>query len=173
MTTTLILRSAIDFVNAWPVTVDPSELEGEETTLESVKLMFAKSITSMSMDDSNMTLFLEDRELISQLIGWLSLEVPITSSVEFADDIHMSGALALGNLCRSDASCELLVNKYAVMPPLLKLISSETERLALSVTHKGVKIVLKVVHAVAGAIKNISLCGRSIIDEREHPFNSR
>lgn len=109
------------------------------------------------------------------------------------DEIRMYGALSLGNLCRSDATCGILATPpNEIIPALLTMIIFELERLkdfhnAVAELNGGssgevgneakrimkieIKSIVQLLHAGIGALKNLSLCGKILLIYDGH-FNA-
>ena len=179
-----ILSATMDFIET--TTTHPShqekQKEQEGFSLESVKQLLVKVVTSTTMSDGNMRYLIEAQTIISRLISWTT----VYGLGEVLDDeIRMSGALCLGNIGRSgmffsplvliydgnclDETCVKLVKIYHCEDALLKMVEVEYRRLKESQIIKEEAMVhIKVIHAVLGALKNLSLAidTRPILGEK-------
>jgi hypothetical protein len=104
----------MDFIEATPSRLAPpkqgqSEMQEEEEeeeedqvdkekTLDAVKKLLAKVVTSTTMSDGNMRYLIQQKTIISRFISWTSVQ---GIGVDLEDEIRMSGALCLGNIGRS------------------------------------------------------------------------
>ncbi|TPX38360.1 hypothetical protein SmJEL517_g00347 [Synchytrium microbalum] len=135
------------------------------TTYTDIRRTVSRIVTLVTMNDANMVDMPKKAEIINRFKRWMTLVRQV--SVDDDDDdedqededeeVRMSGALCLGNLARSDETCATLVKTHNVVPALVKLLRLETERLRMAQTGEDTKMGLKVVHAVIGALKNLSL----------------
>lgn len=72
------------------------------------------------------------------------------------EEVRMTGALCIGNIARSDKTCSTLMKIHRVGPFLLALLEKETA-IIIAGRNEQTKHSIKVIHAVVGALKNISL----------------
>ncbi|TPX57100.1 hypothetical protein PhCBS80983_g04062 [Powellomyces hirtus] len=149
-----LLEHLLDFVDhrpqAKPLDVDEDDL----LTYLEVRKAVSRTATLVTMNDANMLDITQKGATIERFKQWTLNGTGGTDVVE-EDEIRMSGALAIGNLARSDSTCIALVQKHGVAPALLDLLQLEIQRAKEpNVEGKGI---IKVVHAVIGALKNLSL----------------
>ena len=117
----------MDFIEATPSRLAPpkhtqeeEEEEEEEvqdgTTLDTVKQLLAKVVTSTTMSDGNMRYLIEQKTIISRFISWTCVR---GIGVDLDDEIRMSGALCLGNIGRSGMMMALLSNQTVLFSFLI------------------------------------------------------
>ncbi|KAJ3301884.1 hypothetical protein HDV03_000251 [Kappamyces sp. JEL0829] len=161
MVHSLVVAAVMDFIDTKSSytpekdeDTDPAEDE-HETTLESVKLLLAKVVTASTMSDSNMKYLITQSGVIERFLGWTKAS---GNGEKLDDEIRMTGALCIGNIARSDETCEKLVRTFHVVQPLLDVVKLEGARLETAKYGKDeTKLVIKVIHAALGALKNLSL----------------
>jgi len=131
-----------------------------------VRKLVSKITTVTTMNDENMKELSFSLPVLARLKRWMELG----DGGREEDEIRMAGALCIGNLARSDQTCEALVKIHNVVPALMKLFSLEMIRLN-SAKHDitqieeeerkeakdELKSIVQVIHAVIGALKNLSL----------------
>ncbi|KAJ3310231.1 Rap1 GTPase-GDP dissociation stimulator 1 [Boothiomyces sp. JEL0838] len=149
METSGLLLRLLDFIDTNP-DFDSSETVDGETSLDSINVLLAKVVTSITMSDVNMTVLTDKPEIIKRFIRWMS-DSHIEQVHALFDDIRMSGALCI------DKTCLKLVKEHGVVEPLLQLAQIEINRLNIIHNKSEIKPVIKVIHAVIGAFKNLSL----------------
>ncbi|KAJ3038533.1 Rap1 GTPase-GDP dissociation stimulator 1 [Rhizophlyctis rosea] len=150
-----LLDVFLDFVDHRPV----SDLELEPETVEmyqDVRKTVSRIVTLVTMNDTNMTEIPSKPEIINRFKVWMTSGIQSGNEAE-EDEIRMSGALCIGNLARSDETCKALVHRHGVAQSLLDLLGLEIDRLKTSGLREETKSTIKVLHAVVGALKNLSL----------------
>ncbi|KAJ3357517.1 Rap1 GTPase-GDP dissociation stimulator 1 [Entophlyctis luteolus] len=122
--------------------------------------------------DANMMEIPKHSDVMNRFKQWLTLGFHTGKELE-EDDIRMSGALCVGNLARSDESCKALMKEHNIGSALLQLLTMEVDRAKqeheVLITGAGpdssavaaVRSCVKVIHAVVGAFKNLSIAGLS------------
>ena len=111
--------------------------------------------------------------VLSRFLSWLrfGFSINVESLIE-EDAIRMNGALSIGNLARSDETCVELARTYDVASPMIELLRLELERWQNCTKIEERKSMIKVIHAVIGAFKNLSLpCTCSIFDKFRHDID--
>ncbi|KAJ3068209.1 Rap1 GTPase-GDP dissociation stimulator 1 [Podochytrium sp. JEL0797] len=169
-----LLNVLLDFVDHRPTYVLPisedldEDDEDEVPKYTEIRKRISRIVTLVTMNDANMTEIPTHPLLMTRFKQWLTLGVssPHPASLQEEDEIRMSAALCIGNLARSDDACNVLVGKHEVAPALLALLEMEVERVKKGSAGmaegdvKGVgevKSCVKVIHAVVGAFKNLSI----------------
>jgi hypothetical protein len=135
-------------------------------TFDEIRKNMSTLITSVTMHgilliislDSNMSLLIEQSAFVNHLKKWMNL-----SDSRDEEDIRMCAALCVGNLARSDDSCSKLILKYHIESFLIPLLQFEHDKTVSMSAENRSKKLLKVIHATAGALKNLSLSGKTII----------
>ncbi|KAI8898642.1 armadillo-type protein [Globomyces pollinis-pini] len=161
-----LMDHMIDFINIWP---DYVPMEQSEINLKTVKIAISKIITTVTHSDYIMIEVLKHPSTVSHFINWMEAK-DVPSDADLDDDVRMTGALCIGNLARSDESCYKLVYDHHIVSPLVKLLKVESERLKSdSIERTESKHLIRVLHAVIGAFKNLSLAEkvRSEVGELE------
>lgn len=104
-------------------------------------------------------LTLHQPAVIQRFKTWLSYGFTIhTESPIEEDEIRMNGALSIGNLARSDETSTKLLHDYDTGAALLELLRMEVNRFMGNFQVKEeFKSLVKVLHAVVGTFKNLSL----------------
>nr|KAJ3419462.1 hypothetical protein HK105_006932 [Polyrhizophydium stewartii] len=154
-----LLDVLLDFVDHRPThRPPPREDFGDDAyDYELIRRTVSRVVTSVTMNDDNMAELPRHEMIVRRFLVWMSSGLN-TSTHKEEEEIRMSGALCIGNLARSDATCKMLVEKHNVGPALVSLIKLEAERLrAVSGARDEAKSSIKVLHAVIGALKNLSL----------------
>ncbi|KAJ3219756.1 hypothetical protein HDU67_009568 [Dinochytrium kinnereticum] len=152
-----LLEILLDFVDHPPRVPLPQSTEDEEVpNYHEIRKQVSKIVTLVTMNDANMAEIPQIPSVIERFKRWMTLGFEAMTEVE-EDEIRMSGALCIGNLARSDETCTLLVNEYGVGKALLELLLLEKNRLQISGIKEETKSSLKVLHAVVGALKNLSI----------------
>ncbi|KAJ2997127.1 hypothetical protein HDV02_005868 [Globomyces sp. JEL0801] len=147
-----LMDHMIDFINIWP---DYVPMEQSEINLKTVKIAISKIITTVTHSDYIMIEVLKHPSTVSHFINWMEAK-DVPSDADLDDDIRMTGALCIGNLARS-------VYDHHIVSPLVKLLKVESERLKSdSIERTESKHLIRVLHAVIGAFKNLSLAGRTV-----------
>ncbi|KAJ3163055.1 hypothetical protein HDU86_002224 [Geranomyces michiganensis] len=150
-----LLEILLDFVDHRPKIKELDLHDEDVTTYLEVRRAVSRTATLATMNDANMVEITQHGgTLIERFKQWMLYGTGGTDVTE-EDEIRMSGALAIGNLARSDATCVELVQRHGVVPPLLAVLALEIAR----AKEPGVegKNIIKVVHGAAGALKNLSL----------------
>ena len=106
------------------------------------KELLLKQLTLITMNDELLIEFRNNDSLIKRFILYMNQSNSNIRETTL-NDFHMSGALCVGNLARSDENCEYLMKNYNIGKHLLQLVPSHS---------------VKVAHAALGALKNLSLC---------------
>ncbi|KAJ3156493.1 Rap1 GTPase-GDP dissociation stimulator 1 [Geranomyces variabilis] len=150
-----LLATLLDFVDHRPK-IRELELDDDDVvTYLDIRRAVSRIATLATMNDANMAEITQHGgAMIERFKQWMLYGTGGTDIVE-EDEIRMSGALAIGNLARSDATCMDLVQRHGVVPPLLAVLKLEVAR-ARQPGADG-KNIIKVVHGAAGALKNLSL----------------
>ncbi|KAJ3028135.1 UNVERIFIED_CONTAM: Rap1 GTPase-GDP dissociation stimulator 1 [Siphonaria sp. JEL0065] len=181
-----LLNVLLDFVDHRPTFALPPREEDEDSCPSYIEIRkrISRIVTLVTMNglafstsspqiqlpnsDSNMIDIPKHADVMSRFKQWMTLGLHTGKELE-EDEIRMSGALCIGNLSRSDEACAALVNQHGVAVALLGLLALEVERVkvgtaAMSDAGEGatvavndVKSCVKVVHAVVGAFKNLSI----------------
>ncbi|TPX39303.1 hypothetical protein SeMB42_g06383 [Synchytrium endobioticum] len=163
-----LLDILLDFVDHRPpARARPSGndemLTAEVTTYADIRKTVSRIVTLATMNDANMIDMPKKAEIINRFKRWMALGHQVTQDGDFDDqededeEVRMSGALCIGNLARSDETCAALVKIHNVVPALVKLLRQETVKLKVAEVGEDTKMGLKVVHAVIGSLKNLSL----------------
>ncbi|KAJ3411499.1 hypothetical protein HDV05_002107 [Chytridiales sp. JEL 0842] len=152
-----LLNTLLDFVDHRPkVPLPKPDEENEVPDYELIRKNISRIVTLVTMNDANMSDIPLHTDVIDRFKQWMTQGLG-TSSVIDEDEIRMSGALCIGNLARSDDTCALLTKKHQVGPALLELLNLEMDRVKTSGVREETKSCIKVLHAVVGAFKNLSL----------------
>lgn len=144
-----VFEAAINFVEK---RVSGNESDELADQLLQVKVVLLKLITTTTMSDVNMNLFVSNAPLVSLFTRFMFNK---DLNLKLQDELRMTGALCLGNISRSDTTCLKLVKTYNIVPSLLELVREEGLR--LTGIGKETKMIIKVIHAGLGALKNLSL----------------
>lgn len=88
----------MDFIEAEPFPRPGKGDSADKDTLDTIKLLLAKVITSTTMSDGNMRYLIEKKDIISRFLAWTSVA---GGGRDLNDEIRMTGALCLGNIGRS------------------------------------------------------------------------
>ena len=108
--------------------------------------------------DENIAEIPKSNEVISRFKLWMQSGINSSSNKPEEEEIRMSGALCIGNLARSDETCLILVKDHGVGISLLSLLKLEVDWLRMQGGVRDEKSSgVKVLHAVVGALKNLSL----------------
>jgi ribosomal protein S17E len=147
-----LLDSVMDFVD---------QKIGISKELVEIKMLTVKTVTLLTMNDVNMK-NLCTRGYLLRFVSWCQFD---SGDALLDDDCRMSGALCIGNLARSDDTCVFVIGVEGVFMALKSLLLKERERLLEYQRLGGQddKMIIKVIHAVLGAIKNLSLAGIGIL----------
>ncbi|KAJ3130471.1 hypothetical protein HK098_000036 [Nowakowskiella sp. JEL0407] len=132
------------------------EADEDSYSFEEIRKTVSRIVTLVTMNDVNMVEITKKPELIARFKQWLTLGTDSDSGVK-EDEIRMSGALSIGNLARSDETCISLVQEYGIAQSLLELAVLEKDRVLNCEGRDDKKSAIKVLHAVFGALKNLSL----------------
>ncbi|KAI9207738.1 armadillo-type protein [Polychytrium aggregatum] len=147
----------LDFVDHPSTKRAESEQDKDEAiNYEEIRKAVSRVVTLVTMNDANMTELPQHPDIIGRLKQWLKLGFDKNNADE-DDEIRMSGALCIGNLARSDLTCAILVQKYDVCSALIELLYLEGSRLKKEGVKETTKSCVKVLHAVVGALKNLSI----------------
>ncbi|KAJ3180654.1 Rap1 GTPase-GDP dissociation stimulator 1 [Geranomyces variabilis] len=150
-----LLEILLDFVDHRPKIRELEMDDDDVVTYLEIRRAVSRIATLATMNDANMAEITQHGgALIERFKQWMLYGTGGTDVAE-EDEIRMSGALAIGNLARSDATCTDLVQRHGVVPPLLGVLKLEIAR-AKQPGADG-KNIIKVVHGAAGALKNLSL----------------
>ncbi|KAI8822699.1 armadillo-type protein [Fimicolochytrium jonesii] len=150
-----LFENLLDFVDHRP-TKPRAEFDEEAwQTYADVRKTVSRIATLVSMNDANMFDIPQKSNIMKQLTEWMAHGSGSHLSWAEEDEIRMSGALTIGNLARSDTTCVDLVERHGVVPPMLALLELETQRTKNAGAE--MKGIIKVLHAVIGALKNLSL----------------
>ncbi|KAJ3082996.1 Rap1 GTPase-GDP dissociation stimulator 1, partial [Quaeritorhiza haematococci] len=170
-----LLDILLDFVDHIP-TVEPSrnqendDDDEEPVSFEEIRKTVSRIVTLVTMNDANMIELSQKKAIINRFKNWMTLGFGTVKEAA-EDEIRMSGALCIGNLARSDDTCVILVRDHNVADGLLQLLKLEMVRLndrmnqvktsdpngSFTSLREEVKGIVKVLHAVVGALKNMSL----------------
>jgi hypothetical protein len=106
-------------------------------------------------------------DVIDKFKHWMTVGID-TVAVQKEEGIRMAGALCIGNLARSEQTCTTLVHSHGVLSALLNLLKNETDRLRsaakdVTKTREESKSSIKVLHAIIGALKNLSLARNKLL----------
>ncbi|KAJ3241821.1 Rap1 GTPase-GDP dissociation stimulator 1, partial [Chytriomyces hyalinus] len=176
-----VLNVLLDFVDHYPTyTLSQSDLDEDEIpNYDELRRRISRIVTLITMNDSNMSDIPKQADVMQRFKTWTTLGLHTGKEIA-EDEIRMSGALCIGNLARSDKACTLLIQEHAVDISLLKLLSLEVGRVkagsaslaassgavekagdGLSVASTNavneIRSCVKVIHAVVGAFKNLSI----------------
>ncbi|KAI9331968.1 armadillo-type protein [Obelidium mucronatum] len=165
-----LLGILLDFVDHRPTYVlpEPEEDEDSHPSYIEIRKRISRIVTLVTMNDSNMTDIPKHADVMARFKQWMTLGLHTGKELE-EDEIRMSGALCMGNLSRSDEACAALINQHGVAVALLALLGLEVERVkagTLAMAEGGdgaqlavndIKSCVKVVHAVVGAFKNLTI----------------
>ncbi|KAI9347942.1 armadillo-type protein [Zopfochytrium polystomum] len=150
------LQHLMDFIDHLP-TFSVEAVEDEESAdYTLIRRNISRVVTLVTMNDSNMIDIPNDLGVVERFKHWMTLGLRSGKEQE-EDEIRMSGALCIGNLARSDESCTNLIRNLNVAPALLELLKLETDRVKTNGVKEETKSSVKVIHAVIGALKNLSL----------------
>ncbi|KAJ3055918.1 Rap1 GTPase-GDP dissociation stimulator 1 [Rhizophlyctis rosea] len=150
-----LLDNLLDFVDHRPA-ADSDLGDDDVQTYKDVRKTVSRIVTLVTMNDTNMSEIPSKPEIISRFKLWMTSGVHTGNEAE-EDEIRMSGALCIGNLARSDETCAALVHQHGVAQSVLDLLKLEIDRLRASGVREETKSTIKVLHAVIGALKNLSL----------------
>ncbi|KAJ3128611.1 Rap1 GTPase-GDP dissociation stimulator 1, partial [Physocladia obscura] len=168
------LNVLLDFVDHRSVYVFPhSNDDGSIQPLNYTEILkrISRIVTLVTMNDNNMIDIPKHADYMARFRRWMTLGIHTGKEIE-EDDIRMNGALCIGNLARSDEACSVLIKEYNVGVSLLELLTMETERVktgsaaissadgdidASGVGINAIRSSVKVIHAVVGAFKNLSI----------------
>ncbi|TPX71475.1 hypothetical protein SpCBS45565_g01105 [Spizellomyces sp. 'palustris'] len=149
-----LLDILLDFVDRRPEGVAVAKAGEDLATYTEIRKTVSRIVTLVTMNDANMVDLPKKREIIDRFKQWMTNGfAPLDAAEE--DEIRMSGALCIGNLARSDETCVALVQEHDVARALLNLLALEVSRVKQSGTE--LKSTVKVLHAVMGSLKNLSL----------------
>ncbi|KNC97857.1 uncharacterized protein SPPG_06853 [Spizellomyces punctatus DAOM BR117] len=149
-----LLDILLDFVDRRPEGVAVAKTGEDLATYTEIRKTVSRIVTLVTMNDANMVDLPKKREIIDRFKQWMTNGfAPLDTAEE--DEIRMSGALCIGNLARSDETCVSLVQEHDVARALLNLLALEVSRVKQSGTE--LKSTVKVLHAVMGSLKNLSL----------------
>ncbi|KAJ3225596.1 hypothetical protein HK099_006536 [Clydaea vesicula] len=154
---------------------------GEAPTFGAVRKVISKITTLVTMNDENMKDLPHSNSLICRLKNWMGLGHAGDGGEREEDEIRMAAALCIGNLARSDESCEILVKSHNIVENLLNLMHLEMKRLnpeSFNISFDSsnedkkhakdeIKSIIQVLHAVVGSLRNLSLAAnvRNILGE--------
>ncbi|KAJ3286654.1 Rap1 GTPase-GDP dissociation stimulator 1 [Borealophlyctis nickersoniae] len=152
-----LLDILLDFVDHRPTfQPSPDTLEEDQSTYHDIRKTVSRIVTLVTMNDANMADMPQKPEIINRFKKWMTSGLTTGNEAE-EDEIRMSGALCIGNLARSDETCTALVHRHGVAQDLLDLLKLEIGRVRASGVREETKSTVKVLHAVIGALKNLSL----------------
>ncbi|KAI8843942.1 armadillo-type protein [Chytriomyces cf. hyalinus JEL632] len=174
-----VLNVLLDFVDHYPTyTLSQSDLDEDDIpSYDELRRRISRIVTLITMNDSNMANIPKQADVMQRFKTWTTLGLHTGKEIA-EDEIRMSGALCIGNLARSDKACTLLVQEHAVDVSLMELLSLEVGRVkagsaslsaisgavgdgsssvASSNAVNEIRSCVKVIHAVVGAFKNLSI----------------
>ncbi|KAI8610938.1 armadillo-type protein [Chytriomyces sp. MP71] len=167
------MNTLLDFVDHRPTfALPPLDTDDDEPpSYEDIRKRISRIVTLVTMNDKNMTDIPKHADVMNRFKSWMTLGLH-TGKEQEEDEIRMSGALCIGNLARSDKSCSVLMSQYGIALSLLQLLNLEVERVKVGTAvitegEGGAKAVneirscVKVIHAVVGAFKNLSIAGNA------------
>ncbi|KAI8806467.1 armadillo-type protein [Cladochytrium replicatum] len=159
-----LIGPLLDFVDA-PFPKRPDQDEDSSSNYQDIRKTVSRVVTTVTMNDENMADLVENVSIVNRFKSWLNAGFDTKTEVE-EDEIRMSGALCLGNLARSDRTCQLLVTEHGVADDLLALMKLEIKRIGDG--SADMRSINKVLHAVVGTFKNLSLAvsNRSTLGDR-------
>ena len=138
------------------------EVDKTESFLE-IRQTLCRILTNLTAHDFLINTFQTHLGMIAKLKAWL-VDTQDAGNVKY-DDIRMIAAVCLGNIGRSDEACGVLVKKYAMHESLYKSIKIEVDRIKSAHCHlndtDSQKASIKILHALTGALKNLSLSPQS------------
>ncbi|ORY51791.1 hypothetical protein BCR33DRAFT_711986 [Rhizoclosmatium globosum] len=160
------LTTLLDFVDHRPTFAPPASDDTTSVTdaYADIRKRISRIVTLVTMNDSNMVDIPKHVDIMTRFKQWMTLGLHTGKELE-EDEIRMSGALCIGNLARSDEACRALVMDHGVADALLALLTMEMERVkagsalmaAGTSAVNEIKSCVKVIHAVVGAFKNLSI----------------
>ncbi|KAJ3098190.1 hypothetical protein HDU97_004199 [Phlyctochytrium planicorne] len=152
-----LLDILLDFVDHLPAVPLPQQSDDEDIpNYYEIRKTVSKIVTLVTMNDINMVDIADKHNIIDRFKRWMTLGFGVETEIE-EDEIRMSGALCIGNLARSDVTCTRLVQDFGVGSALLDLLQIEKNRLLTVGLKEETKSCVKVLHAVVGALKNLSI----------------
>ncbi|KAJ3105663.1 Rap1 GTPase-GDP dissociation stimulator 1 [Phlyctochytrium bullatum] len=150
------LDTLLDFVDEPPPQEYETYDDEEIPDYHNVRKCISRFVTLVTMNDGNMVELSHNKKVVGRFKNWMTLGLKTRSDRE-EDEIRMSGALSIGNLARSDDTCALLMREHDIGKALLELLLMEKKRLQEHGIREDTKSCIKVLHAVVGALKNLSI----------------
>lgn len=128
-----------------------------ELNLHPLSHAMSRIIAAVSLHDEVMEILLDDDETVLRLRRWLSAG----GEDKRYSEIRMNAALCLGNLARSDHSCERLVFSMEIARPLLAVAEDDLNFIEYAIASKSdLKVQVQSLFAVLGAFRNLSCAPR-------------
>ncbi|KAL5034970.1 hypothetical protein BDV3_004459 [Batrachochytrium dendrobatidis] len=150
----------LDFVDHQPTCKHATQTKDDENSDISyfhIRKAMARVVITVTMNDENMKELVQQDSIIARFHSWMTCGLN-SSTHKVEEDIRMSGALSIGNLARSDATCLKLVEHHRAGSALIALLKLEVDHLrTVGGAYEEAKSSIKVLHAVIGALKNLSL----------------
>ncbi|KAI9104575.1 armadillo-type protein [Phlyctochytrium arcticum] len=149
-----LLDILLDFVDHRLPEATTEQQKEEASTYADIRKTVSRIVTLVTMNDANMYDLPKKKEIIERFKRWMT-NGAANLEISEEDEIRMSGALCVGNLARSDETCVKLVKEYAVDKAVVELLGLEIERMKQQKPDQ--KSTIKVLHAVVGSLKNLTL----------------